>query len=282
MVCFDETYNQAIRTVRDLVEDIRFKRSLNPEQVKTCAGIICEYLYTNNNFLKILNSVADKNPYLYSHPVNVAFISFVIGKWMNLTKSELFNLVCSGLLHDIGKAKIRDSILNKSGKLSGIETETVKNHPVLGYSILSELKAFDNEVLLGVLYHHERQDGTGYPRGLKGEQINIFGRIIAIADIYDAMTSTKPYREKCSPFKVVEEIEANSFGTLDPLICQVFLMNIINFYPGSVVRLNNDQVGEIVYINKEERTRPIIHSGNEYINMKKERKLEMVELIMGN
>ena len=282
MVCFDDVYDQAIRTVHNLVEDIRFKRNMNPEQVIRCADIICEYLHTNNNFLKILNSVADKNPYLFSHPVNVAFISFVIGKWMNLSHTELFNLVCSGLLHDIGKAKVRDSILNKPGKLSEIETETVKKHPVLGYSILSELEAFDEEVLLGVLSHHERQDGSGYPRGLKGEQINMFGRIIAIADIYDAMTSTKPYREKHSPFEVVEEIEANSFGTLDPIICQVFLMNIINFYPGSVVRLNNDKVGEIIYINQEERTRPLIHCGDEYINLKKERILEMVELIAGN
>jgi HD-GYP domain-containing protein (c-di-GMP phosphodiesterase class II) len=278
-VDFDKTYSQAIGTVRNFVEDIRFKRDLNLNPVKICADKICKFLYTNNNILSILNNVNDKNPYMYSHPVNVAFISFVIGKWLNLMNEELFNLVCSGILHDIGKAKIRDSILNKSGALSELEIETVRSHPTLGYKILAEINIFDTDVLLGVLFHHERQNGTGYPKGLKGEQISLFARIIAIADIYDAMTSTKPYSLKSSPFKVVEEIEANSFGSLDPHICQVFLKNIINFYPGSVVRLNNERVGEIIYINPEERTRPLIHCGNEYINMKKERKLEIVELI---
>jgi HD-GYP domain-containing protein (c-di-GMP phosphodiesterase class II) len=276
---FEETYNQSIKTIRNLVEDVRFSRNLNLDAVKICAENICQYLHTDHNILSILNIVKDKNPYMYSHPVNVAFVSFVIGKWMNLKKYELLQLVCAGIMHDIGKAKIRDKILNKPGQLTEQEMEIMRTHPRLGFTLLSDLNVFDAEVLLGVLSHHERQDGSGYPNHLKGEQISLFGRIIAIADIYDAMTSTKPYHMKQSPFKGVEEIEASSFGSLDPQICQVFLKNIINFYPGSIVRLNNEQVGEIIYINPVERTRPIIHCGEKYINMIQEREIEIVEML---
>lgn len=280
---FDETYNHSIKTIRNLVEDIRFSRDLNLDLVKICSEKICEYLKSNNNnILTILNNVKDKNPYMFSHPINVAYVSFVIGRWLKLNDSELFNLVCSGMLHDIGKAKIRDSLLNKAEKLNEIEMKTMRMHPILGYKILADLDVFNTEVLLGVLSHHERQDGTGYPRGLKGERINLFGRIIAIADIYDAMTSAKTYDMKNSPFQVVEEIEASSFESLDPQISQVFVNNIINFYPGSVVRLNNEQIGKIIYIHPEERTRPLIHCGKEYISMTHERKLEIVEILSEN
>jgi len=279
MIDFEETYNQAIKAVSDLVGDIRFSRNLNFDSIKICSDKIGQYLHTNTNFMNLLNRVQDKNPYMFSHPVNVAVVSFVIGKWMDLKDSDLSQLVYAGMLHDIGKAKIRDSILNKPGKLTEKEMETIKVHPVEGYKILANSNAFKLEVLVGVLFHHERQDGTGYPQGLKGEKIHLFARIIAIADIFDAMTSTKSYNMKSSPFKVVEEIELNSFGSLDPRICQVFLRNVINFYPRSTVRLNNKLVGEIVYINQGEPTRPIIHCGNEYFNLMNERNLEIEEMI---
>lgn len=279
MVDFEATYNLTIKTVQELVEDVRFGRNCNMEAVKTCAGEICKYLDSNNNILNILNEVKDKNPYMYSHPVNVAFVSYVIGKWMHLNGTELYQLACAGILHDIGKAKIRDSILNRSTKLSDQEMETVRTHPSVGFAILSELDVFEPEVLLGVLSHHERQDGTGYPEGLKGNNISLYGRIIAIADTYDAMTSTKPYNTKRSPFKVVEEIVASSFGAFDPQICQIFLQHMINYYPGSFVRLNNDRVGEIIYINPEEQTRPLIRCGEEYFDMALDRDLEIVEML---
>jgi HD-GYP domain-containing protein (c-di-GMP phosphodiesterase class II) len=279
MVNFDETYDKSIKAVHNLVEDIRFRRELNLDPIIGCSNQICQHLHTNINFFSILNSIKDKNPYMFSHPVNVAVVSFVIGKWMHLNNSELSQLVCAGLLHDIGKAKIKDRLLNKSEKLTAEEMEMLKTHPALGYSLLEGLNVLEKEVLLGVLFHHERNDGSGYPKGLKGEQINLFSRIIAIADIYDAMTSTRPYKIKNSPFKVVEEIEASSFDSLDPQICQVFLKNISNYYPGSVVRLSNELVGEIIYINQGERTRPLIHCGKEYLNLTEERDIEIVEVL---
>lgn len=279
MVYFEETYNQSIKLSQSLFEDVRFGRTINLNPIKTCAGHICRCLDRNTNILNLLNSVQDKNPYLFSHPVNVAFISFVIGKWMNFCNSDLIDLVLAGFLHDIGKAKIRDSLLNKPEKLTELEMKSVWSHPIVAYKILESLYDLDNNVLLGVLSHHERMDGNGYPMHLKGDEINIFGKIIAIADTYDAITATKSYHAKSSPFKAVEEILECSFGYLDPKICQIFINNILNYYCGNKVRLNNELIGEIVYVNPEERTKPLIRCNNEFLNLSKERDVEIVEII---
>ncbi len=279
MYSLEETYNQAIRISRNIVEDIRFGRELYLDPVKICSIQICKHLNIDTNILTLINSVQDKNPYMYSHPVNVAFISSVIGKWLNLDYLNLANLVRAGLLHDIGKAKIKDRLLNKADTLTLDEMEKMKSHPVIGYKILDRVNEFDLEVLQGVLFHHERMDGTGYPLGITGDKINLFGRIIAIADTFDAITATKTYSKKNSPLKAIEEIQANSFNHLDPYICQIFVNNIIDYYSGRAIRLSNEQVGNIVYINPIEITKPLVRCENEYHDLSVERDIEVVELL---
>lgn len=276
---FEIMYHKSIKVSHNLVEDIRFSRIINLDLVKSCSDQICEYLNTDSNILALLGSMKEDEPYMFTHPVHVAFVSFVIGKWMKLNKSEISNLVFTGMVHDIGKAKISDKLLNKTEPLTDREMATMRTHTIMGYKILASLNVHDPQVLLGVLFHHERQDGTGYPKGLKGDQISLFGKIIAVADIYDAITSTKPYRIKSSPFRAVEEIQDSSFGRLDPKVCQAFLVNICNFYFGSTVRLSNEQIGEIVYVNPEEKTRPVIRCNNEFINLAQKRELQIIELI---
>ncbi len=232
-----------------------------------------------SNIFTSLNSVQNKYPYLHSHPVNVTFLSYEIGKWLNINQSERLNLAYAAFFHDIGKAKIRDSLLNKTEELSRNEMEIMRTHSLIGYQLLVKMNVLDQDVLLGILHHHERIDGSGYPLGLKGDQISLTGRIIAIADIFDAATSTKAYHTKSSPFKVVEEIEASGFASLDPYICQTFVNNSIKFYYKSLVKLSNEQVGEIIYINPEEKTKPLIRCENEYHNLKKERKIEIVDVL---
>lgn len=279
MFSIEEIYNQAIRISRNIVEDIRFGRKLYLDPVEMCSNQICKYLDDDTNIVTFLNNVQDKNPYMYSHPANVAFISFVIGRWLNLDHIKLENLVCAGLLHDIGKAKIRDSLLNKVDKLTLEETEILKSHPIIGYKILESVNVFNPEVLQGVLFHHERMDGTGYPLGLKGEKINLFSRIIAIADTFDAITSTTTYSQKNSPLKAVEEIQANGFNHLDPYICQIFVNSMSDYYSGREIRLSNEQVGHIVSINPIEITKPLVLCENVYHDLSVERDIEVVEIL---
>lgn len=278
MLSLEETYNQSIRIVRNIMEDIRFGRKLYLNPVNTCAVQICTFLNDDTNILTFLNSVKDKNSYLYSHPVNVAFLSLVLGKWLKLDYLKLENLVRIGLLHDIGKAKIKDSLLNKSETLTLEDMEKLKSHPVISYKIIDSAKIFDQEVLQGVVFHHERMDGTGYPLGLKKEKINLVTRIIAIADTFDAITATKTYRKKKSPLQAIEEIEANSFNQLDPYICKIFINKLIDFYSGREVLLSNELVGNIVSINPIKISKPIVSCENVYIDLSIEKEVEVVEI----
>ncbi len=278
MFSLEETYNQTLRIMRGIVEDIRFGRQLYFIPAEMCAIQICKYPNDDKNILTFLNSVQDKNQYMYSHPANVAFLSFVIGKWLNLDPLKLENLVRTGLLHDIGKAKMKDSLLNKADPLTLEEMEKLKSHPVIGYKILNSVNSFDSEVLQGVLFHHERMDGAGYPLGLKGEKINLFSRIIAIADTFDSVTATKTYSKKKSPLEAIKEIQANSFNQLDPYICQIFVNNFIDYYNGREIRLSNEQIGSIVYINPIEITKPLVLCENEYHDLSVESDLEVVEI----
>ncbi len=227
MFKLEDTYNQAIRVLRDIVEDIRFGRKLYFDPIEKCSIQICKHINDDREILTLLNSVQDKNPYLYSHSVNVAFLSLVIGKWMELEHSKLLKLVRAGLIHDIGKAKIKDSLLNKFDTLTLEEMEKLKSHPVLGYKMLVSVNLCDPEVLQGVLFHHERMDGSGYPLGIDGEKIHLFARILAIADTFDEITASKTYLDKSSPLQVVKEIQESSTNLLDSNICQIFIKNMI-------------------------------------------------------
>ena len=279
MFSLEESYNQAIRISRNIVEDIRFGRQLYLNPIDIYSTQICKYLNDDTNTLSFLNSVQNKNSYMYSHPANVALISFVIGKWLSLDYLKLENLVRTGLLHDIGKAKIKDSLLNKADALTLEEIEKLKSHPVIGYKILDSVKLFDSEVLQGVLFHHERMDGSGYPLGLKGEKINLLSRIIAIADTFDATTANMAYRKRKSPLVAIEEIQANSLKQLDPNICKIFIKNIMEYYCGREIRLSNEQVGNIVNINPVEITKPVVRYEDKIHDLSVERDIEVVEIL---
>lgn len=275
-----DVYNQAITISHSIVGNIRFGRQLYLEPIDMCSIQICKHVEDDENLLEFLHSVQDKYPYLYSHPVNVALISFLIGKWLNLDEKRLENLVRAGFLYDIGKAKIRDSLLNKAEELTLEEMEIIKSHSVLGYRILKGIDTLDPEVLQTVVFHHERIDGSGYPLGLKGDKINLFSRIIAVADTFDAIISTRTYSTKEIPLKAAEEIQANSSNQLDSSICHIFVNKLINYYTGREVRLSNEQVGSIVSINPDRISKPVVCCQNTHYDLSDEIvDLEIVEVL---
>ena len=133
MTNFEEIYKKTVRKLGDVVEDVRFSRQLNLESMEGYAEEIAEYLKKHDNILSMGFDGDEAYPYMLTHPVNVAIISGVIGKWLRLSEADIVRLICSGLLHDIGKSRIRDSILNKPDKLSSGELEIARNHPLYGY-----------------------------------------------------------------------------------------------------------------------------------------------------
>ena len=175
-------------------------------------------------------------------------------------------LTLCGLLHDIGKVRIPRKILEKPGKLTPTEFEVMKAHVNEGYDIIKD-KDIDSRVKEACLLHHETCDGTGYPFGLTSEKIPDFAKIIAIADIYDAMTSDRVYRSAVCPFTVIHLMEQECFSTLDPKFALPFFKNVASSYIHNNVKLSNGETGEVVLINDRSLSRPVIRCKDKFIDL---------------
>jgi HD-GYP domain-containing protein (c-di-GMP phosphodiesterase class II) len=148
--------------------------------------------------------------------------SLAIGKRTGLTRREMVRLRLAAILHDIGKIGVRDTILLNPGRLTSEEFSEMRKHPEFGAAVLSRIKKLKG-VIPGIKYHHERYDGSGYPEGLKGEEIPLLARIVAVADAFDAMTTNRPYRKGLSFEKAFDELQKNSGRQFDPIVVKSFL-----------------------------------------------------------
>ncbi|WP_428911939.1 HD-GYP domain-containing protein [Niallia sp. Krafla_26] len=177
----------------------------------------------------LANALDSRDPYTSNHSKNVAKNSLEIAQKMNLPKDMCDVIYVGGLLHDIGKIGIPEHVLNKPEKLTDEEFNIIKTHPTIGYNIIKHVTNFNkNGVLDVVLYHHERYDGKGYPKGLKGEQIPLVARIVAVADTFDAMSSKRVYRDELELEYILNEIHKSKGAQFDPKIVDVFLSLVTN------------------------------------------------------
>ncbi|WP_349409018.1 HD-GYP domain-containing protein [Pseudalkalibacillus sp. SCS-8] len=200
--------------------------------------------------------------YIYHHAISVGLISSFLAKKLSLSKGDITQLGLAGLLMDCGMSKIQPSILSKKAPLSQQESEEIKQHPIIGYKMLKGTPGIKESVLLSVLQHHEREDGSGYPLGTKGNQLSLYSRVVAIADVFHAMTSERVYRGKQSPFKVLEQMTMDQFGKFDQKILDILVNELSHFSVGTKVELTDNQIGEIVFIDPRSQTRPMIKVDN--------------------
>lgn len=229
------------------------------------------------HLLELLQCSRDFEDSIYAHSVNVTLISRIIGRKAQFDDKQMHDLLLSSLFHDIGKTCIPDEILYKPEPLKDSERETIKTHSTLGYSLLiqTELPEF---VALAALHHHEHYDGSGYPDGIAGNKIPLYARFVAVADVYNAMTSKRPYRDEICPFEVIAGFEEDGFQHYEPAALLPFLNSLAQSQIGATVTLNNGKSGKIIMLN-ERLTRPIIQIGNEFIDLMKHPNLEIVRLI---
>ncbi|WP_100405753.1 HD-GYP domain-containing protein [Bacillus solitudinis] len=216
----------------------------------------------------LMHDLQVKDDYTYRHNIGVSIISSMLAKWLNLTDEEINQVTLGGLVHDIGKARIDKNLLTKPGALSNEEYSAIKLHTILGYEFLKEDGSFSKEVCLMALEHHERGDGTGYPHQKKASQISYYSKIIAIADVFHAMTSDRVYRKGLSFYDVLREMKNDSFGRLDPLMIQVFIRKLMNMSIGNRAELNNGLIVEILFIPQEDPINPLVRSHKEFIAKK--------------
>ena len=217
---------------------------------------------------------------IYRHCVNVAALSAILGKWIELEKSQINLLVYAAIMHDFGKTKIDRDILKKEVPLSKNEFSHIKTHANAGYQIIKQISFLDKSVCYGVLMHHEREDGSGYPLGLKGETIHSFAKIIAIADVFDAINSDRGYKRKKPPFEALQIVKNEGLGKLNYEYVKIFLEHVIDYYTGEEVLLNTNERCKIIQMNVNNLDRPLVMKNGEFIDLEKERHLYIKEMLL--
>lgn len=218
------------------------------------------------SILDMLQNMREYDDSTYNHSMNVALICNILASWLRMSQADIELATACGLLHDVGKLLIPHDIITKPSKLSDEEFNMIRKHPVAGYELLLSQNV-DEHVRNAALMHHERNDGTGYPLRLKGNQIDKFASIVAIADVYDAMTAARVYRGPLCPFRVIEIFEEEGIQKYNVELMLTFLENVINSYLRNHCRLNDGREGEIIFINKDKLSRPVIKCGNQFINL---------------
>ena len=191
----------------------------------------------------------------------------------------MIQIALAGFLHDIGIAKIDHAILEKTSKLTTSEIDEIKKHTLIGYQIIKNIPGINEGVKLAAIQHHEREDGSGYPLSLKGDKIHIYSKLLAIADIFHAMTNERAYRKVNSPYLVLEDLLKESFGKLDPTLVQTFINRVTSLQNGTLVRLSDNRLGEIVFSDRSYPTRPWISVNGVIVNLMVERSLYIKEVI---
>ena len=231
---YSEEHINAIRLSISFGWDTKFKIAEDIKEVlKSAEDYMYKHKIIENERLRgnvintIINTLHEKNPREEQHSKRVSEVCQNIGKAMGFSEIEISRLKVVGLLHDIGKIAIDEGILNKPGKLTGQERDEINRHPDIGYRILSSSYEM-LELADCILAHHERWDGTGYPKGLKGEAIPRVARIIALADTFDAMTSERTYRKSLSDEEALIEIRKNAGTQFDPEISKIFIEKVLN------------------------------------------------------
>lgn len=231
--------------------------TVNKEELLSKTISLVSPKQTTLDVFDMLHNMRQVNDSTYAHSLNVAIISRIIGKWLHFSNEELDTLTLAGLLHDIGKTKIPDEVLNKDGELTDEEFQMIRNHPKYGYDILKS-QPLNSHIKKAALMHHERCDGSGYPMGLTMEEIDDYALIIAIADVYDAMTAARSYRAPLCPFEVIAEFEKDGLQKYKPKYILTFLENIANAYQNNRVMLSDGTSARIVLLNHRRLSKPLV------------------------
>lgn len=208
-------------------------------------------------YFDMLHNLRSSDDSVYGHSLNVAMISRVLGKWLKWSPSDLDSLMIAGLLHDIGKITIPPEILNKEGKLTDEEFEQIRWHPRAGYELVRDLK-IDSRIKKAVLQHHERCDGSGYPMKADEIMLDDFAMVIAIADVYDAMTAARKYRAPLCPFQVIREFEHDGYHKYKTEYLLTFLRHIATTYQNNRVILSDGQAAKIILLNQNSLSTPLV------------------------
>ncbi|VXD03319.1 conserved hypothetical protein [Pseudomonas sp. 9AZ] len=231
--------------VVSMFSDARMGQALQFEQAGELVEEISDSIMRHPNALISLARLKNADEYTYMHSVAVCALMIALARNLSLNESQVREAGLAGLLHDIGKMAIPNEVLNKPGKLTDNEFATVRDHPEAGSRMLLESKQVSALVLDVCLHHHEKMDGTGYPHRLAGEQISLYARMGAVCDVYDAITSDRPYKRGWDPAESIRKM-AEWKGHFDPVVFQAFVKTVGIYPVGSLVRLESGRIGVVL------------------------------------
>lgn len=252
------TYESAMSYAMQIVNDVKLGRKMDYETALETASAIVESTFKNPDTLVCLSKLSAFDDYTFTHSINVAAISVVFGEFIGMSREELTLLGMAGMMHDLGKTTLPSSIINKPGLLTEAEYEEMKRHPIYGRSILENSNHFPAKVLEAVRNHHEKYNGTGYPDGLSHKDIPPFSRILCLADIYDALTSDRSYKNAVAPNKALGIMYGMRDQDFDPQEIQLFI-KCLGIYPsGSFVKLNTGDYALVYESNSDKPLFPKI------------------------
>lgn len=275
-------YILAKKSMKSILNKMGNNKPVDYSEVVQMSKIIYSYRERPNQVVQYLNSVKNHDEYTYTHSLNTAFYCMLISKWMHMSETETSLSIQAGILHDIGKIDIPENILNKRGILTKAEFEIMKLHVNHGYNRMNNFindSVLSEEIRMAALLHHERTDGSGYPFNMSSGNINFHSKIVAIADVFDAMTSDRVYKKRTSPFDVFEMFRTIGLSMFDENIINVFIKNISGLYTNTNVLVEDGRIAQVVHIPMDNISKPVIRIDSEMIDLSKENNIRLLRVI---
>jgi HD-GYP domain-containing protein (c-di-GMP phosphodiesterase class II) len=274
-----DVYLRTIDEYEHITTSVAQGEEINRARIDSVVNLLLERVREGKNEMIQLILMAGKiERKIAAGAINVTILSIIMGMVLKFTSHRLIQLATGALLHDIGMVKVPKAILQKKEKLSPEELNQIRTHPIHSYRVIAKELKYPEEIGLIALQHHERWDGQGYPRKLRGEDINVFARIVAVADAYVAMINNRPHRNSMIGYSAMKNVLNDNGRHFDPKILKAFLESM-GIYPiGSIVQFNNSAIGRVVETHTEAPLRPIVELIiDEYGNTLSER--EVVDLL---
>jgi putative nucleotidyltransferase with HDIG domain len=232
--------------VFSMFSEARMGKAIEAEQAMPLVEEIANSVMRNPGALIGLARLKTADDYTYMHSVAVCALMIALSRQLGLSDDQTREAGLAGLLHDIGKMAVPSDILNKPGKLTDAEFISVKEHPAAGYAMLLEAKGVGEIALDVCLHHHEKMDGSGYPKGLAGDQISLYAKMGAVCDMYNAITSNRPYKAGWCPAESLRKMSEWAKGHFDEAVFQAFVKSIGIYPVGTLVRLQSGRLGVVI------------------------------------
>ena len=250
--------NEAREVATALMQDVRLGRQIEVARVEPVVGAMVDSVFRNKDALISLGRIREVDQYTFQHSVNLCVLMVAFAKGMGMDHDTINKIGVGAMLHDIGKMKAPEEILNKPGKLTDEEFNVMRGHVTIGANVLAESPGLDPLSIAVAYEHHERWDGTGYPRKLKGDEITVYGQMSAIVDVYDAITSDRCYHRGMHPTDALGRILEWSRYHFNPQLTQQFIQ-CVGIYPvGTVVRLESGRLAVVVEANEKDMLKPTV------------------------